>query len=104
MAHRCTLRQQYCNGGPNTEKNYWRTMSGQHCILAEGDIGAPIYWRTNAPANYYWRTDGFTSPIGGQNKKNKKKGGPTSLVRLACFHANCLLVLTELYKQATKIC
>jgi hypothetical protein len=21
----------------------------QHCLLAEGDIGAPIYWRTDAP-------------------------------------------------------
>jgi hypothetical protein len=24
-------------------------MLGQHCLLAEGDIGAPIYWRTDAP-------------------------------------------------------
>jgi hypothetical protein len=38
------------NGGPNRKKNYWRTMSGQQCQLAEGDIGAPIYWRTDAPA------------------------------------------------------
>jgi hypothetical protein len=30
-------------------KNYWRTVSGKHCLLAEGDIGAPIYWRTDAP-------------------------------------------------------
>jgi hypothetical protein len=37
------------NGGPNRKKNYWRTMSGQQCLLAEGDIGAPIYWRTDAP-------------------------------------------------------
>jgi hypothetical protein len=21
----------------------WRTLSGQHCLLADGDIGAPIY-------------------------------------------------------------
>ncbi len=34
------------NGGPNTKKNYWRTVPGQHCLLAEGYIGAPIYWRT----------------------------------------------------------
>ncbi len=24
-------------------------MPGQHCLLAEGDISAPIYWRTDAP-------------------------------------------------------
>jgi hypothetical protein len=29
---------------------FWRTVSGQQCLLAEGDIGAPIYWRTEAPA------------------------------------------------------
>jgi hypothetical protein len=39
----------------------WGTVSGQHCLLAEGDIGAPI----------------FTSTI--------------SSVRLAYFHNNCLL-------------
>jgi hypothetical protein len=31
------------------EKNYWRIVSGQHCLLAEGDIGAPIYWHSDAP-------------------------------------------------------
>jgi hypothetical protein len=31
-------------------KYYWRTMLGQDCLLAEGEIGAPIYWRTEAPA------------------------------------------------------
>jgi hypothetical protein len=31
------------------KKKYWRTVSGKHCLLAEGDIGAPIYWRTDAP-------------------------------------------------------
>ncbi len=25
------------------KKNYWRTVLGQHCLLAEGDIGAPIF-------------------------------------------------------------
>jgi hypothetical protein len=25
------------------KKNYWSTVPGQHCLLAEGDIGAPIY-------------------------------------------------------------
>ncbi len=28
------------------KNNYWRTVSGQHCPLAERVIGAPIYWRT----------------------------------------------------------
>jgi hypothetical protein len=40
---------------------YWRTVSGQHCLLAEGDIGAPIFTSTN------------------------------SSVRLAYFHTNRLL-------------
>jgi hypothetical protein len=31
------------------KKNYWLTVSGQHCLLAEGDIGALIYWRTDVP-------------------------------------------------------
>jgi hypothetical protein len=31
---------------------YWRTVPGQLCLLAERDIRAPIYWRTDAsPAN-----------------------------------------------------
>jgi hypothetical protein len=57
------------------KKNYWRIVSGQHCLLAEGDIGAPIYWRSDSsPRHYYWRTDGgFTSNMVGQNKRNKKK-------------------------------
>jgi hypothetical protein len=40
---------------------YWRTVSGQHCLLAEGDIGAPIFTSTS------------------------------SSVRLAYFHTNRLL-------------
>ncbi len=28
------------------EKIHWRTVPGQHCLLAEGHIVAPIYWRT----------------------------------------------------------
>jgi hypothetical protein len=34
------------------KKNYWRTVLGQHCLLARGtrgDIRVPIYWRTEAP-------------------------------------------------------
>jgi len=31
------------------KKFYWPTVPGHHCLLAEGDIGAPIYWRTDAP-------------------------------------------------------
>ncbi len=27
----------------------WPTVPGQHWLLAEGDIGAPIYWCTDAP-------------------------------------------------------
>ncbi len=36
-------------GDRTGKKNYRRTMSGQQCLLAEGDIGAPIYWRTDDP-------------------------------------------------------
>jgi hypothetical protein len=35
------------------KKYYWRTVPGLHCLLAEGDIGAPIYWRTEAPLRQY---------------------------------------------------
>ncbi len=44
----------------NLNRN-WRTVSGQHCLLAERDIGAPIFTLAN------------------------------SLVRLAYFHTNRLL-------------
>jgi hypothetical protein len=30
------------------KKNYWLTVLREHCLLAEGNIGAPIYWRTEA--------------------------------------------------------
>jgi hypothetical protein len=73
------------------EKNYWRTVSGQHCLLAEGDIVVPIYWCT----------DGFTSPIGGPNKKIKKRGRQNSSACIANFQANRLL--TELCKQETDL-
>jgi hypothetical protein len=79
------------------KKNYWRSMPGQLCLLAEGDIGAPIYWRPDAPAPllvahrcppppigkadqtlWYSRytvyhVTSFTSPIGGTKKKFKKE-------------------------------
>ncbi len=35
------------------KKFYWRTVPGHHCLLAEGDFGAPIYWRTEAPLRQY---------------------------------------------------
>jgi hypothetical protein len=31
------------------KKNYWLTVSGQHCLLAERDICAPIYWWADVP-------------------------------------------------------
>ena len=30
------------------KKNYWLTVSGQHCLLAEGDFGAPISTSVNS--------------------------------------------------------
>jgi hypothetical protein len=75
------------NGGPNTKKNYWRTVFGQHGVLADLDIGAPIYWRTDVP-----RAITIGGPIvshlllADRTKKiNKKRGGPNSHVRLAFF-------------------
>jgi hypothetical protein len=35
------------------KKYYWLTVPGQHCLLAEGDIGAPIYWLTEARLRQY---------------------------------------------------
>ncbi len=48
-------------GGPNKKKNYWRTVPGLCCLLAEGDIGAPIYWRTDPPVHRVDRVLGFLS-------------------------------------------
>ena len=82
------------------KKFYWLTVLGQHYLLAEGDIGAPIYWRTDAPlaitngapSTLQYNVTSLTSPI----------GGPNISVRLAYFHPNRLL--TGLYKQETEIC
>ena len=30
------------------EKNYWLAVFGEHCLLAEGDIGAPIFTSTKS--------------------------------------------------------
>jgi hypothetical protein len=55
------------SGGPKTKKTYWRTVPGQLCLLVEGDIGAPIYWRTDAP-----RANGISA------QKKKHLAGPQS--------------------------
>ncbi len=37
---------------------YWRTVSGQHCLLAEGDIGAPTFTSTNSSVHLaYFHTN-----------------------------------------------
>ncbi len=89
------------NGGPNLKKksakHYWLTMLGKHCLLAERDICASIYWRTDAPRATtigapmppapivlaHWKRNNlhvnnagvtsFTLPIGGPNQKKFKK-------------------------------
>jgi hypothetical protein len=43
------------------KKNYWRTVPGHHCLLAEGDICALIYWRTDPPVHRVDRVLGFLS-------------------------------------------
>jgi hypothetical protein len=45
------------------KKYYWRTVPGQHCLFAEGDIGAPIYWRTKAPLRQYIGAPMSPAPI-----------------------------------------
>ncbi len=44
------------------KKYLWRTVSGQHCPLAEGAIGALAF--RCPPRRYYWRTNGFTHRVG----------------------------------------
>ncbi|MFN9980924.1 MAG: hypothetical protein ACK53Y_13445, partial [bacterium] len=56
------------NTKKKSAKYYWLNMLGLHYLLAEGDIGAPIYWQTDAP-----RAITITSPRVGQNKINKIK-------------------------------
>jgi hypothetical protein len=92
------------------KKFYWLTVLGQHCLLAEGDIGAPIYWSTDAP-----RAITIGAPI---HSARPERNTPSDfliscnkfhiaywrtniLVRLAYFHPNRLL--TGLYKQETEI-
>jgi hypothetical protein len=43
------------------KKNYWRTVPGHHCLLAEGEICAPIYRRTEPPVHRVDRVLGFLS-------------------------------------------
>ncbi len=113
------------------KKNYWLTVPGQHHLLAEGDIGAPIYWRTDVPCLRYRvpypvhparftvlaverdtpctfillagavveRNTPWTPTL--LVLENLKRGAPNSLVRLAYFHTNRLLI--ELCKQETEI-
>jgi hypothetical protein len=51
------------SGGPNTKKQLLAN-NGQHCLLAERDIGAPIYWRTDVPRA---TTIGAPNTTNGQN-------------------------------------
>ncbi len=48
---------------------YWLTVSGQHCLMAEGDIGAPIYWLTEHKRCKKCQDSGGSKPY----KKNKKR-------------------------------
>jgi hypothetical protein len=78
-------------------------VSGKHYLLAEGDISAPIYWRTDAP-----RAITIGGPmvshllLADRTEEVKKKVDQTVWCALAYFQANRLL--TELYKQETEIC
>jgi hypothetical protein len=86
------------------KKFYWRTVPDQHCILAEGDIGAPLLLahrstlhahtagvRKGETFRFFNIMYSFTLPI----------GGPNISVRLVYVHPNRLL--TGLYKQEMEI-
>ena len=86
------------------KKNYRLTVSGKDCLLAEGDIGAPIYWRNDPPCSLKkkqpahqlcWWCGGICISCTFQ------RGAQNSSVRPAYFHTNRLLI--ELYKQETEI-
>ncbi len=61
------------------QKNYWHTVPGKHCLYPEGDIGAPIYWRTDIP-----RAITIGGPmvshllLADRTEEVKKRGGPNS--------------------------
>ena len=60
------------------KKNYWRIVSGQHCLLAEGDIGAPIYWRSDAPRAITIGGPMVSHlPLAGRTKEVKKEADQT---------------------------
>ncbi len=67
----------------------WSALS-----IGVGDIGAPIYWRTDAPCVGRYHTEA-TSPTQLLDLDNVNftlpNSGPNSLMRLAYIHANCLL-------------
>ncbi len=67
-------------------------MSCQLCLLAEGDVGVPIYWRTDAPCDITIGGPMVSHLLGlVRTKLIKKRGGPNSSARLTYFHTNCLL-------------
>jgi hypothetical protein len=72
--------------------------------LAEGDIGAPIYWRTDPPCTPTLLVLERNTPsdfLISCNKFHIAYWRTNILVRLAYFHPNRLL--TGLYKQETEI-
>jgi hypothetical protein len=83
-----------------------KKIIGAQCLVSmpiggEGHRCANILAYRCPPRHYYWRTDGFTSPIGRQNKRSKKKRRTKQFSAPHLFQANRLL--TELYKQETEI-
>jgi hypothetical protein len=68
------------------KKNYWLTVSGQHCLLAEGDIGAPINWRTDAPAPLLLadRTQKIYINVRILSRQGEATNGSTVLAHFSC--------------------
>jgi hypothetical protein len=66
------------SGGPQKKKKLLAHCAGQHCLLAERDIGAPIYWRTDVPsplllADQTQKMHRNVRILSRQVKKNKKR-------------------------------
>ncbi len=76
-------------------------MSGKHCLLAEGDIGAPIYWRTDAPRAITIGGPMVSHLLLADRTEEEKKRRTKQFSAPRLFKANRLL--TELYKQETEL-
>ncbi len=101
LVHRCTLRQYEwrTEHEKKSAKHNWPTMLGQHCLLAEGDIGAPIYWRTDAPCATTIGAPMPPAPLLMTRRTQKL----TKLLGIATFSSYTTIVSYHLLASGTKI-